>query len=370
MRLPRAVHPFVSITTLWAVLLAFGAGRAGAQGQAVPRAIHGVTRDSSTGQALAGALVDLRSADTRRAVRTDEEGLFRISGLTTGRYQVSVLRIGYRERSFELEVSARDTALVFSMTPIPQQLSAFRVRGDVNAIYGMVASLPDLKPIPGTRVQLIGGDKSAVTDSAGGFFIATKDPGQYMVRMTREGYAERLFPIEIPRGRAVDASRMLDPGQAPAPGVDVLFKDFDNRLRQRATASSALVPGSEIRKASSNFVDGLLSAPSFSAHGMRMADTVCVFVNGIPRPGVSLDQFIPEEIESVEAYARTAGMGARSSVPTDIPTGDRSRNLSNAWPLRAPCGVVSSRSVLPLGDADVGPIRSGRLRYVVIWLKK
>jgi hypothetical protein len=368
---PSAPRPRIRalFAPFWAAvaLVAITAGTSQLQAQAA-RTVRGVIRDSSTNQPLAGALVDLRSATYRATDRTDEEGNFRIRGVAPGSYQVSVLRIGYAEAKRDLEVGARDLEITVGMRPIAQRLDAFRVRGDISAIYGMVGTLPDLLPISGARVQVIGAQKEVTTDSTGGFFIPVGEPGTYMVRMTREGYAERFFPIEVPRGRAVDGSRMLDPGTAPAKGMDVLYVDLDSRLRMRATGASAIIPGAEIRRAGTQLIDAMRASQSFSARGLRFATTACLFVNGLPRPGASIDMFRPEEVESVEVYA-FSGTG----------TADRSRNLEQAWPSGAPCGPTgATRMVGAAGGSRMnsregnltGPIQSGIVRYVVIWLRK
>jgi hypothetical protein len=341
---PRQLLPLAALLAVPAAVL-----------QAQPtRTVRGVVRDSSTNRPLAGALVDVRSPTLRLTDRTDEEGNFRIRGLAPGSYQLSVLRIGYTETRRAVDMGARDVELTLAMRPVAQRLDAFRVRGDISAVYGMVGTLPDLLPLGGARVQVLGAQKEITTDSTGGFFIPVSEPGTYMVRMTREGYAERFFPIDVPRGRAVDGSRMLDPGVAPAKGMDVLYVDLDSRMRMRSSNSSAIVPGAELRKAGNATISALRASPSFGARGLRFGPTTCVFVNGMPRPGASLDSFFPEEIESVEVYGESAGG-----------TGDRSGNLRFAWPSGGSCGSN------PRGEVNyTGGIRNGIVKYVVIWLRK
>ncbi len=354
------------------VLLGFSlalASLATAQGA---RTARGVVRDSASGTPLGGALVEFRSSAERRVDRTDEEGGFRIAGLPAGRYQLSVVRIGFREWRGEIEISARDGFLAVAMTAVPQRLDAFRVRGDISAIYGMVGSLPDLLPVTGVRVQVIGANTTQVTDSTGGFFIPVDPPGLYMVRMTREGYAERMLTIDVPRGRAVDASRLLDPGPSPAKGLDGLYKDLDRRIRLRSGSSSALVPGSEIRRAGTSLIDALRASPTFNTRGFRFSDSTCVFVNGMPRPGVTPDAFLPEEIESVEVYGAVAGYigSVRSPGFAAGATGDKSGSLGDRWPPRAPCGYNSGRRLAPMSTSPTGPMQSGTVKFVVIWLRK
>lgn len=317
------------------------------------RTVKGITRDSASSAPLAGALVEVRSQGTRATARTDEEGNFRISSLPPGRYQLSAIRIGFSEIKREFDLGARDTTVVLSMMPISQQLDAFRVRGDVSAIYGMVGTLPDLLPLNGVKIQVIGANKTIVTDATGGFFIPVNDPGQYMVRMTREGFQERMFPIEVPRGRAVDGSRLLDPGAATPKGFDVLYKDMDSRLRQRAPASAALVPGAEIRRRGGNLIDALMSSPSFGEKGLRFGPEACVLINGTPRPAVTLESIRPEDVEAVEVYAWTSDTGRDA---------DRSNTLNEQWPRGAACGQMYR--------STVRGSKVGTAKYVVVWLRK
>lgn len=328
------------------------------------RTVRGVTRDSASALALAGALVEVRSPALRTTARTDEEGNFRIQSLPPGRYQLSVLRIGFAELKRDFDLGTRDTSVVLLLTPVSQRLDAFRVRGDISAVYGMVGTLPDLLPLRDVKVQVIGANKTIVTDSTGGFFIPVDDAGQYMVRMTRDGFGERMFPVEVPRGRAVDASRLLDPGTAPPKGLDVLYKDMDTRLRQRASASAALVPGAEIRRRGGTLIDALMGSPSFGEKGLRIGPEVCVLLNGMPRPAVTLEAFQPEDIEAVEVYAWTSDpiQVPGSAVAPSGKDGDRSGTLNAQWPRTAPCGQNYRSSTR-------GGTKVGSAKYIVVWVR-
>jgi len=241
------------------------------------------------------------------------------------------------------------------MLAVPRALDAYLVRGDVSAIYGVVTSLPDLRPLKEARVQVFGTGKTVTTDSSGGFFIAVNDPGRYIVRMSHGRFADRVFTINVPRGRAAEASRMLDPGRGRGPGMEGMFKDLDIRLRQRNPNGSAVVSGAEIRNGGGQLTDALRASPSFNEHGLRVGPTTCVFVDGTPRPGVSLESFRLEEIEAVEAYGQSYGGSA-----------DRSRNLDNQWPSKAPCGE-NFRSFAKITDMQ---IQMGIVKYVVVWLRR
>lgn len=315
-----------------------------------PHAIAGIVRDSVTRQPLAGAIVDVRSASLRLTARTDEAGAFRFGGLLSGRYTYSVLRIGFAEHTGEIDLSdqARDATVDIEMRPIAQVLDAFRVRGDIAAIYGMVATLPDFRPVAGATVQVLGGSRAFTTDASGGFFVPVDNPGSYMVRITAEGFVSRLFNIEIPRGRAVEASRLVDPGPAEPAGFEGVYQDLAQRLRYRSM-SSALVPGADVRSGGSNVIDGLQASPAFSRQGLRFGSSVCLFVNGVPRPGATVEAIRVDEVEAVEVYAAS---------------GDRSGELGRQWPSGAPCGQIFRSFTQRTGST------ANIVRYVVVWLRK
>ncbi|HVZ49340.1 MAG TPA: carboxypeptidase regulatory-like domain-containing protein [Gemmatimonadaceae bacterium] len=318
-----------------------------AQAQPAPRrAVRGTVRDSASGQPLAGALVELRNPSDRRTVRTDEAGLFTIRGLSPGRYQLSVLRIGFVELRRDLDLAAADTTLALDMRPIAQRLAGFRVRGDTTAIYGMVASLPDLLPIRGALVQVIGDNASRTTDSTGGFFIPVSHPGDYMVRISRDGYVDRMFPVTVPKDLAVEASRMLDPGPGTPHVMDGLFADADKRLRFRGVGS-AIVPGSEIRKAGGRLSDALPFTRAMSIKGLRLGPGVCLFVNGVHKPLTPIDVYDPAEIESIEVYG-----------PRDEKSGDLAPQCISARPN---IGALAARPAVSGGNV---------VAIMVIWLRR
>lgn len=318
----------------------------GAQGSHL---VRGIMRDSASTVPIAGALVDLRGATLRVTSRTDEEGNFRFRSVPAGRYQISVFRIGFSELRRELDLGARDTTLLLPMVAISQRLNAFRVRGDIAAIYGMIGTLPDLLPLKDARIEVLGATKSHLTDSTGGFFIPLEKPGTYLVRMTHPAFQQRLFSIEVPGDRAVEASRMLDPGEPSHPGLEGLYRDADQRLRTRGM-NSGFVPGAELRRGGAALKEALESSRSFTMNGLRIGPTACVFVNGMFRPNASLDMFRPEEIEAIEVYA--------------------SGGEKTGWLAKQANGKCGVSALLGATEMRAPTATANQVRYYVIWLRK
>jgi hypothetical protein len=313
--------------------------------QVRPRIVRGVTRDSATGTPVAGALVQLRGDSVVRTERSDDAGNVRFV-VPPATYRVTVLRIGYAERGISFTLGDRDTSLVFSMRPVAAALEETRIVAGVPAIYGVVARLPDLLPMADATVNVMGATKSVKTDSTGRFFIDVGKPGNYLVRMTRDGFGEMLFPVEVPAARAVEASRMLEPSTRKSPpGMEHLFAAANERLRSKGY-NAALIPASELKASGGGtLLEALPGSRSMTIKGLRVGSGACIFING-RTTSMPLEAIDVNEVEAVEVYARR---------------GDLTATLVNqSCNGRANPGT---RTVRTQGRAE-------DVRYVVIWLKR
>lgn len=320
--------------------------------------IRGTTTDSASGQPVAGALIQIRGDSVFRTQRSDDAGKFRFH-LPLGTYRISVLRVGFSESQRNIVLSSRDTALNVPIRPVATALAETRIRGEVPAIYGVVARLPDLMPLAGVTIRVMGATQILTTDSTGKFFVDVGKPGTYFVRMTRDGFGEEWFPIEVPEKRAIEASRMLEPStRKVAASREHLYKEADERLRYRHPMNSALVTGSELRDAGGDMLTGLQRSRSVVAKGLKVGGGGCIFVDGVWKgPNFRLEMIDPDEVAAVELY------GARGDMTSTL------RGLSNcADAQRRPGANVMTQSP---GGA-YGPIanRPEGVRKIVIWLKK
>ena len=84
---------------------------------------------------------------------------------------------------------------------------------------------------------------------------------------------------------------------------------------------------------------------TFNARALRLGAQACVFVDGQPKPGLSVNTFEIEDIEAVEVYG---------------PRGDRTGTLGGKWPPMAPCGDTGMPAT---GRGD------DRIQWIALWLK-
>jgi hypothetical protein len=308
-----------------------------------------VVRGSVNDEPLGGALIELLLIGNPRSTRSNQFGAFDFGSVAPGTYRMTVRRIGFTELARELIVADHDTALTVVLVPRAMTLDPVRVQANVTAIYGVVGTSLTLMPLEGARVLVVGAGKTETTDSSGRFFVPIKRPGTYFLRVAKPGYSHLLLTIDVPAERSVETSALLDTSSATARvNTEKLWQEFDKRVEWHAM-NSALVTSMELQKFETNLLsDAIRSSPSFSKRGLKIGNTTCVFVNGLPRPGLQLDVLRVEEVEAVELY----GAG-----------GDPTGSLSSDWPRGVPCTEVN-------GLRTARRPATGTVVFASVWLKQ
>lgn len=318
-----------------------------ASAQRGARAVNGVVRDSVSGRALAGVVVEVHSAAFQQTSRTDADGEFHLVGIPSGTMRFSARRIGYAVMAQELRLADRDTTLVVRLQANAQLLDTTRVRANVTGIYGSVGTSVDVRPLDSVKIQVVGATRETYTDTSGRYFVELKKGGKYFVRVSRAGFGTQILPADVPTDRTVEVTALLETtADVPPKDAEALAREFDRRLAFRGLGS-AEVPGEElVRNGRSSLSDALRTSPSFNGRGLQLGATICLFVNGVPKPGVPLDAIPVESIQAVEAYA---------------PRGDPTNTLAMSWP-SSPCPSVS------LGAPHRAP-ESVAVKMINVWLK-
>jgi hypothetical protein len=336
------------------VMLGTGLALAKASPQGRSYVVRGELRDSASNRPLGGAVVDLRGPATQRAGRTDQEGKFTFADLSGGRYHLTVRRLGYAEVGKDLDVFDHDVSIVLIAAPVARRLDSIRVVSHVPAVFGIVATSVGLRPVTNADVQVIGAGESVRTDSAGRFAVPLKQGGTYMVRVRQRGFVDEVSTIDVRPDQALEISVLLDSGRAfHRVGDEALWGQFDERLQWQGMGAT-LVSGPELQRAGGGSVTSALKqSRSFIKKGLIIGNGACVFINGVAKPGWSLDAIPVDQIEAVELYSEK---------------GDDTKTLENAWPRGSRCG--------PSGDPNAstrGMTTTDRkwslVTYAVVWLK-
>ncbi len=319
-----------------------------ASAQLVTRSILGRVVSAADSAPLNGATVELISTRFTRRLRTDERGRFAFGNVPVGSYRLSVLRLGFTPLAQQVVVADADADLRITLQPDARALGAVVTTANVTAITGGIGAAGlsrnangerGLSAVRGARVQVLGSGAETETDSTGHFFLEVGKPGRYLVRATGPGLVPQVYPVDVPKNKAVDASRLLDSARVEqAERPEYLWKEMDKRLSWRGI-NSAIATGDEVREYGGTLSNALQRSRGVGSRGLRLVGTPCVFVDGIHRPNLSVDAIRPEEVEAIEVY------GVK---------GDETLSLKNST--HGSCGAGSGR------QTNVNAIQ-----YVVIW---
>lgn len=293
----------------------------------------------------------LTSPAGARETRTDETGAFTLTRVAAGQYALDVRRLGYEQVRQTIEVRG-DTTVLIDLTRVAA-LDTVRVRAANQGIYGVVGTASALRPLQAS-VQVVGASGTTVqTDSSGRFFVELKTPGVYLVRARSPGFAPQAMSVTLVKDTGVEVALLLDSATTgEGARYEMGWADFNERAHYRVPSRSSIVPGTDLApNAAARLVDAVRMGKSFVKSGLRFSSNACVFVEGLPKPGLSINAFDPNEVLAVETYG--------PNLPRR-PAPDGTGMLLKAWPRNAPCGDTGLPYSTP-GDEVV--------YWVVVWLK-
>lgn len=330
--------------SLFLLLASFIATPAEGQGALMGRVVN------EQAAPIQDARVDLLTTPPRTA-RTDSSGRFVLAGVTTGSHRLQVRQLGFQPVDVALTMPPGDTVVVVTMRRVVSTLSRVVVRGQWQGIYGTVADSATLKPLANALIRAISVTSNVRTDSLGAFAVDVKQPGNFVLRFELQGYASRVLGVTVARDSAAEVLITLSPSNASDARTQILWREFDSRTRMRGL-NSALVPADELAAIGTETASqALLRARSFAIKNLRLHRDICLYVNGEPKPGWTMDAFDVSEILAIEVYGRR---------------GDLTGNLGVRWPKGSPCGPGTGSSPIRLSESD----RRLQVQSVVIWLKK
>lgn len=274
-----------------------------AQGPAV---VSGVVRDE-TGAPIREALVVIDPDSLSLRARTDTVGRFRITSVPAGRYEVRVVRIGYRPRSLTIDVADRELDIAIQLQGIPIPLDTVAVRASRPGLYGLVftrgISLLPHEPriLRGARVEAVNSPHNVRTGADGRFSMPQLPVGAHAVLVTLEGFVTRIVPVTIPFDGGVEITVTLDSLYAEYQRWDEdQVRGISWRAR-RAISPAAFVPLHEIDLDAKDLRDGLRYSHSLLSRGLVIPGG-CIYWNGKPRTELALQDIDPKDVESVEIY--------------------------------------------------------------------
>jgi len=328
-----------------------------------PTTVNGTVLNESA-RPIEHAQVTLDPAGASRQVRTDRDGRFSFLGVPAGSHSVRVTWVGYSPEERGVNVTGGVVSLEFTLRRLTT-LDTVAVTGKRAGLYGMVVSRDSLLPVPGARIEVIGSRKSDSTGVDGRFNMPEIKPGSYLVRVKHPRFESRNVPVSVPVDGSVELDIVVDRGMISRDQhMEMLYREMDSRVTFKGQ-HAAMVTRDELRGREKMPLDMAVQyVPGFAKKAFQIPGTVCVFVDGVARPGASVYDFAVEDIEAIEFYGAPYGQFLRNQERA-LTSADPTGSLSNRWPPKTPCGNPTS------GRSYVPPARSSiRVMFAVVWLRK
>ena len=188
---------------------------------AAPGTLTGTVRERSTGDRVSGLTVEAAAADnpiTAVASTATSGGTFTFSGLPAGDYVLRLVGAGFAEQWYPGVPTVNDAQPVAvdtgGTTSVDVLLSALpgRVRGRVigadpaGATVTAAVAAEDLPDATGIDLSAGGGVVTEVTVSDDGSFdlAGLPAPFDYVLEVSKEGYASQRRPLSLAAGQFVD----------------------------------------------------------------------------------------------------------------------------------------------------------------------
>ncbi|HEX6314421.1 MAG TPA: carboxypeptidase-like regulatory domain-containing protein [Gemmatimonadaceae bacterium] len=340
----------------------------------VPAQVLSTVRGTVTNEAartLEQARVTLDPDGANRQVRTDREGRFSFLGVPAGAHQLRVTWVGFAPESRRIDVTTGDVTVDVTLRRLTY-LDPVAVVGRRTGLYGSVISSDSLLPVPNARIEIIGARTADSTTASGTFNFPQLKPGAYIVRVKHPFFESRNFAISVPVGGGTELDVVVLRGRVSRDQhMEMFYREMDSRLTFRGI-NTAFVPVEILKGREKMPLDKALAfAPEVAKKALFVPSDVCLFVDGIARPGANLADFSPEDIESVELYgaAGRTTMSFSQGMPSAstsraVQQADPTRTLSDRWPPRTPCGREPLPSETRLSASTVKVI------FAVVWTKR
>lgn len=325
---------------------AVAAGGAGAQGSPLRDITGRVT--GPDGRGIASVLVRAQQGDDVREARSDSLGQYRVIGVWAGTWTVTTRRIGYVSDSASVRVIDAGLRHDRQLVPAATRVGAQVITAAWAGVRGVVGDRT-YQPLSGATVELVGREVRGAVSPEGTFALPHTPGAPVLLRVRAPGHETRLVSARVPADGSVELSVelsvLLDVQQGNGASL-VVADELDMRMAWSSPLSAYLTREDVLESGTRDLRLALELAPAVNRKGLRVDRTACVFVDGLPRPGMPIDAFNPEQVEFVEMYAGAA---------------DRSGLLARRWPARGACGNGGTAM------RTVGNTQS--VQYIVLWLR-
>jgi hypothetical protein len=209
------------------------------------------------------------------------------------------------------------------------------------AVSGYVVAAATQTPVADATITLVGSKERIVSAANGAFTMPLLGQRTVTLAVRAAGFAPAFLTERLDNAPRGEYLILLDSMDALPNYIAANLWDAESRIRDQGVRD-AIVGGRELRATgASGVLDALRLSPTSNERGLRVDSNVCLFVNGEPAPGQTLETFPVQSVKTIELYSDRGGV--------------RYTGLS---PQNAPCGQEQS-----VGAAS----GLGAVRYAYVW---
>jgi hypothetical protein len=251
----------------------------------------------------------------QRQTLTGADGTFRLDSIPAGTHELTARAVGLLSGVQYVTAGPNMTPVTITMIRYRNTLAAMVTTADELGLSGIIGDTM-YRALAGVKVTAIGGSEIAYTDSTGAFHMPLK-PGQYMLRIDKDGYARQTVGVSLPedQGRKI-AVWMAERhgGDDPVYGRELF--DLGQRMVRASPTSSKFLTREDM--SAMGAVD--LQALAIRFQTGRITQDCLVQLGGTINRMVPLGNLTAADIEFVELYLPTVSgaAGGGSGKPRGV----------------------------------------------------
>lgn len=251
-----------------------------------------------------------------RAVRTGTDGIFRVTGVPSGRYEVGVRKVGYLPRAITIATGNGTLVPTISIVPFTTRIAPVVTTASRGGLSGVVSDTA-LNPLAQVRVRVAGSGREVRSDSAGRFFVDVR-PGSYLVEVERDSFARQMIAVNIPKDSGRQVAIWMSPRKKMDRATEIMEQmrvfELDRKMIRASRQSSHYFTRDQLLEKG---VTDMARLTRQWAHGYITAYCTITVANDGGRPySVPLNSVESDAVEFVELYQQQPGRGIGSGVGT------------------------------------------------------
>lgn len=264
-------------------------------------AVTAVVRNEK-GDSVPFARVRATMTGTDVTVNANARGIAALS-LPFGTARLAVTTLGYEPLSREITIDREVMRAEFILKTTAQQLNNVNVRAKWVGIRGGVGDEITREPIAGAVITMTRSKFRGVTDSAGRFEIPLSEAQGAILQIAKPGYETKPVRVEVLPDQPSDVVFFLKPGKDPL-YLKVALGDLGHR-EGHSPFFNFTADRTQLKKGNSKTVyDALIASGLLTKNKMQLGNHICLFVNGLARPGFMISTVVVDDIEFIEVYGQ------------------------------------------------------------------